>query len=179
MAPLSNPVIRYAGIDDAQLLAELGARTFSETFAADKRNRPEDIAAYLASSFGQAQQGAELTDSRSIFLIAEVDGVAVGYAKLCAGRAPDAVTGEKPTELVRLYVSREWLGRRIGAALMRACIDEAKRKGYRTLWLGVWEHNHRARAFYHKWEFHDAGQHIFQLGDDPQTDILMERPVSL
>ncbi len=178
MTPQSNPVIRYAGDEDAQLLAELGARTFSETFAADKRNRPEDIAAYLASSFGQAQQAGELTDSHSTFLIAEVEGVAVGYAKLCAGRAPDGVTGEKPIELVRLYVSQEWLGRGIGAALMRACIVEAKRKGYRTLWLGVWEYNHRARAFYRKWEFHDAGQHIFQLGDDPQTDILMERSVS-
>ncbi len=178
MTPQSLPLIRYAGVDDAQLLAELGARTFNETFAADKRNRPEDIAAYLASSFGQAQQGAELTDSRSTFLIAEVDGVAVGYAKLSAGRAPDGITGEKPIELVRLYVSQEWLGRGIGAALMRACMDEARQKEYRTLWLGVWEHNHRARAFYRKWEFQDAGQHIFQLGDDPQTDILMERSVS-
>lgn len=178
MTSQPNPVIRYAGADDAQLLAELGARTFHETFAADKRNRPEDVAAYLASSFGQAQQGAELADSHSTFLIAEIDGVAVGYAKLRVCRAPDRITGEKPIELVRLYASQEWLGRGIGAALMRACIDEAKRKGYRTLWLGVWEHNQRARAFYRKWEFHDAGQHIFQLGDDPQTDILMVRPVS-
>ena len=178
MAQHSSPIIRHAVVDDALLLAELGARTFSETFAADKRNRPEDIAAYLASSFGQAQQEAELIDSHSTFLIAEVDGVAVGYAKLRAGRAPRGVKGEKPTELVRLYVSHDWLGRGIGAALMRACIDEAKRKGYRTLWLGVWEHNHRARTFYRKWEFQDAGQHIFQLGDDPQTDILMERSVS-
>jgi ribosomal protein S18 acetylase RimI-like enzyme len=178
MAQHSSPIIRHAVVDDAQLLAELGARTFSETFAADKRNRPEDIAAYLASSFGQGQQGAELSDSRSTFLIAEVDGVAVGYAKLRTGRAPRGVTGEKPTELVRLYVSQEWHGRGIGPALMRACIDEAKRRGYRTLWLGVWEHNQRALAFYRKWEFREAGQHIFQLGDDPQTDILMERSVS-
>jgi len=158
------------------LLAELGARTFAETFAAD--NRPEDMAAYLAAAFGLEQQVAELTDPHSTFLIAGVDGVAAGYAKLHPGRTPDSVTGARPIELVRLYVSRAWLGRGVGAALMRECLDEAKRAGYQTIWLGVWERNNRARAFYRKWNFRDVGKHIFQLGDDPQTDILMERPVS-
>ncbi|HYY58330.1 MAG TPA: GNAT family N-acetyltransferase, partial [Pyrinomonadaceae bacterium] len=114
---------------------------------------------------------------RSTFLIAEVDGVAVGYAKLHCGAAPDVVTDERPIELVRLYVSREWLGRGLGEALMRECVDEARRKGYRTLWLGVWEHNDRARAFYRKWDFRDVGEHVFQLGADAQTDILMERAI--
>ncbi|HEV2914224.1 MAG TPA: GNAT family N-acetyltransferase [Pyrinomonadaceae bacterium] len=175
MTQKANPVIRHAAIDDAALLAELGARTFSETFA--DVNRPEDMAAYLASSFSQAQQAAELADPESMFLIAEVDGVAAGYAKLRPGDAPDVVAGAKPIELVRLYVSRQWLGLGLGEALMRACMDEAKSKGYRTLWLGVWEHNGRARAFYRKWDFKDVGEHIFQLGDDAQTDILMERAI--
>lgn len=171
-----DPVIRRAGIADAALLAELGARTFVETFAAD--NRPEDMAAYLATAFGPEQQVAELTDSHSTFLIAEVDGVAAGYAKIHPGRTPERVTGERPIELVRLYVSQVWLGRGVGAALMRDCLGEARRAGYQTLWLGVWERNNRALAFYRKWDFREVGKHIFQLGDDPQIDILMERPVS-
>jgi len=171
-----DPVIRRAGIADAALLAELGARTFVETFAAD--NRPEDMAAYLATAFGPEQQVAELTDSHSTFLIAEVDGVAAGYAKIHPGRTPERVTGERPIELVRLYVSQVWLGRGVGAALMRDCLDEARRAGYQMLWLGVWERNNRALAFYRKWDFREVGKHIFQLGDDPQIDILMERPVS-
>src|SRR5207249_4392519 len=108
-----DPVIRCASVNDATLLAELGARTFSETFAAD--NKPEDMAAYLASSFGTELQSAELADTRSIFLIAEIDDVAAGYAKLCEGRVPDGVAGEKPIELVRLYAAKEWLGRGVGA----------------------------------------------------------------
>ena len=171
-----DPVIRRAGIADAALLAELGARTFVETFAAD--NRPEDIAAYLATAFGPEQQADELTDPHSTFLIAEVDGVAAGYAKIHPGRTPERVTGERPIELVRLYVSQVWLGRGVGAALMRDCLGEARRAGYQTLWLGVWERNNRALAFYRKWDFREVGKHIFQLGDDPQIDILMERPVS-
>jgi ribosomal protein S18 acetylase RimI-like enzyme len=167
--------IRRAEPDDAGLLAELGARTFSETFAAD--NDPEDLAAYLASSFNPARQADELTDPASTFFIAEVGGVAAGYAMLRAGETEKGVEGAKPVELVRLYVSREWLGRGVGEGLMRACVDEARRAGYETIWLGVWERNGRAQAFYRKWNFRAVGEHVFQLGSDPQTDILMERAV--
>ncbi len=172
----SKLVIRRAKIDDVGLLAELGARTFSETFAAD--NSPADMAAYLASSFSGEQQAAELADAHSTFHIAETNGVAVGYAMLRSGSWLDGVTDDKPIELVRLYVSREHLGRGVGAALMRVCMNEASHHGHRTLWLGVWEHNHRAQAFYRKWNFHEVGTHVFQLGDDPQTDILMQRSIS-
>ena len=167
-----NTVVRQATAADAELLAELGARTFSETFAAD--NTAEDMAAYLASSFGPALQAAELAEPQSIFLIAEVKGIAAGYAKLKPGEPPHGVTVDQPIELVRLYVAHEWLGRGVGAALMQVCIDQSREKGHRTLWLGVWEHNTRAHAFYRKWKFRDVGRHIFQLGADVQTDILME-----
>jgi diamine N-acetyltransferase len=176
MDQTSELVIRHARAEDAALLAELGARTFAETFGAD--NRPEDMTAYLISSFGGAQLAAELADPNSFFLFAEMQGVAAGYAKLRAGVAHESVRGKKPIELERLYVSLEWLGRGVGAGLMQVCIDEAMQKGYRTIWLGVWEHNHRARAFYRKWNFREVGEHIFQLGDDPQTDILMERSLT-
>jgi ribosomal protein S18 acetylase RimI-like enzyme len=167
--------IRRANPDDANLLAELGARTFRETFAAE--NTTEDMAAYLASNFNLAQQTAELDHPASTFLIAEVGGVAAGYAQLHAGEPAAGIEGAKPIELVRPYVSSEWLGRGIGEALMRACLDEAQRTGYETIWLGVWERNARAQAFYRKWNFRAVGEHVFQLGSDPQKDILMERAI--
>jgi ribosomal protein S18 acetylase RimI-like enzyme len=167
--------IRRANREDAGLLAELGARTFSETFAAD--NTPQDISAYLAASFSLAQQTSELADPASTFLLAEVGGLATGYAKLHAGGIAEGVEGAKPVELVRLYVSREWLGRGIGEALMRACVDEAQQAGHDVIWLGVWERNGRAKAFYRKWNFRAVGEHVFQLGSDPQRDIVMQRAV--
>ena len=172
-----NPdlTIRRANGEDAGLLAELGARTFAETFATD--NSPEDMAAYIAASFNHTQQMAELADPASTFLIAEVGGVAAGYAKLHAGEPLEGVEGPNPVELVRLYASREWLGRGVGAALMRACVDEAQQAGHRTIWLGVWERNGRAQAFYRKWNFRAVGHHVFQLGSDPQRDIVMQRAV--
>src|SRR5439155_21548659 len=96
MTQISDPVIRRARVEDAALLAELGARTFAETFAA--ANSSEDMAAYLASSFGQDLQAAELVDPHSLFLIAEINGVAAGYAKLGFGAIPESITGEKPIE---------------------------------------------------------------------------------
>jgi diamine N-acetyltransferase len=168
-------MIRRAKLDDAGLLAELGARTFSETFTPD--NTSENMAAYVASAFNLAQQTAELADPASTFLIAEVGSVAAGYAKLYTGYPAEGIGGTKPIELVRLYVSREWLGRGVGHELMRACLDQARRTQHETIWLGVWERNERAQAFYRKWDFQAVGEHVFQLGSDRQRDILMERAV--
>src|ERR1700741_1146119 len=130
-------IIRLGKPADATLLAEFGARTFSETFAAV--NTPEDIAAYLASSFSHDKQSEELADPRSIFLIAENNLATAGYAHLLAGEGPDGVSGPRPIQLVRLYVAQEWLGAGVGPALMKACINEIRKRGYQTLWLGVWE----------------------------------------
>ena len=133
------------------------------------------MAVYLASHFSVAQQTAELAHPASTFLIAEVDGVAAGYAKLHAGEPPNEIEGANPIELVRLYVLQEWLGRGVGQVLMRTCLDAARTAGHETIWLGVWERNARARAFYTKWDFRAVGEHMFQLGSDEQRDILMER----
>lgn len=175
MSQTSELTIRRANPVDAGLLAELGARTFYETFAAD--NDPEDMSAYLAASFSVARQTEELAEPASTFFIAEVGGLAAGYAKLHAGEPPEGVEGSKPVELVRLYVSREWLGRGVGQALMRECVEEARRAGHKTMWLGVWERNWRAQAFYRKWNFREVGEHIFQLNSDSQRDLLLERAI--
>jgi GNAT superfamily N-acetyltransferase len=167
------PLIHRATEDDAALLAELGARTFHETFA--DSNKPEDMAAYLTEAFCIEKQAAELKDAKAVFFIAELQSKAVGYAKLQKGAPPSCIKGAQPVELARLYVLREWIGRGVGFRLMHACIDEAKSIGCETMWLGVWEHNRRARAFYAKWNFCEAGAHVFQLGSDAQTDLLLER----
>jgi ribosomal protein S18 acetylase RimI-like enzyme len=173
MAQTIKPLIRRASAVDAHLLAQLAARTFQETFAAD--NKPEDMTAYLAAAFSPEKQAAELADPRSIFFIAEANDAAAGYAQLHAGDAPACIEGTNTIELARIYVAQEFLGRGVGEALMRACMDEASRAGHRTIWLGVWEKNERAQAFYRKWGFQVVGQHVFQLGSDPQTDLLMAR----
>ncbi len=170
---MTQQSIRRATENDAALLAELGARTFSDTFAS--QNTPEDMAAYLAASFGPELQRAELVDPLNTFLIAEDDGVAIGYAYLRAGKPPACIAGPKPIELNRLYVSSMFQGSGVGAKLMEACLTEARRAGYQTIWLGVWKQNVRAQAFYQRWDFSVVGEHVFLLGADRQMDWLMER----
>jgi ribosomal protein S18 acetylase RimI-like enzyme len=166
-----SSTVRRATPADAALIAELGAATFREAFAAF--NRPEDLAHYLAKAYGVAQQSAELADPRVTYLIGEAGGRPAGFAMLRRGATDPAVTGPDPVELVRIYVSSAVLGTGLGSALMEACIAEAAHAGHRTLWLGVWEQNPRALAFYHRWGFVDVGSHIFTVGTDPQTDRVM------
>lgn len=175
MSQNTDVTIRTATTTDADLLADLARRTFEETFAPD--NTPEDMVSYLDTNFNVAQLTTELADPASKFFIAEVNRVAAGYARLHAGEVPSEIEGVNPLELVRLYVSREWLGRGVGEALMRACLDHARKAGYETIWLGVWERNARAQAFYRKWQFRAVGEHDFKLGSDLQRDILMERAI--
>ena len=175
MTKIEKINIRYANASDNALLAELGARTFFDTFAAD--NTPEDMAAYLAASFSPAKQAAELVDPGTVFLIAEIDGVAAGYARLRQGQPPVCITGSQPIEIVRFYSSKEWIGRGVGAVLIQACLDEAEKRGCDTIWLDVWERNLRAIAFYSKWGFVQVGTQTFQLGNDLQHDLLLQRSV--
>jgi ribosomal protein S18 acetylase RimI-like enzyme len=165
--------IRIASRNDVSLLAELSAATFRSTFAKD--NTPEDMEAYLTENFSEEKLEQELSDPLATFFIAELSSKPLGYAKLHMGPPDASVTGAKPMELVRLYVLPEGIGRGIGARLMQECIETAAGRGLETLWLGVWEHNHRAIRFYQKWGFEEVGSHIFQLGGDAQTDLIMQK----
>ncbi len=160
---------------DTAVLAELAARTFHDTFAAE--NDPEDMALHLAQSYGVAQQSAELLDPNVCTLLAEVDGRPAGYAQLRGGPAPSCVAGDTPMELWRLYVAKEWHGRGVAQVLMNAIDAEVRKRGARTLWLGVWEHNARAKAFYGKHGFTDVGAHTFMLGNDKQVDRVWVRSI--
>lgn len=164
--------IRQATSEDTSLLADLGAQAFAVAF--EKDNTPEDMAAYLEANFNHEKIAAELADANSTFFIAEIDKQACGYAKLKEGELPESVSNNKTIELERLYTLPEYFGKGVGERLMRTCFEAAKQSGFEAVWLGVWEHNLRARAFYRKLGFREVGDKIFQLGSDAQTDKVME-----
>jgi GNAT superfamily N-acetyltransferase len=168
--------IRIATADDAAVLAKLGARTFYDAFSKD--NSAEDMNAYLSKAFGPEIQTAELAEPGSVFLIAELAGEPVGYARLNESQAPESVRAARPIELVRIYALQKMIGHGVGSQLMRACLQTAQKRGCDAIWLGVWEHNARAIVFYRSWGFTKAGTQTFQLGDDLQTDWVMQRTVS-
>jgi GNAT superfamily N-acetyltransferase len=168
---MTTTTVRRATVEDAETLAEVSATTFHDTFA--EVNRPEDMDDYMSTAFTVERQREELSDPGATFFLALVDRDVAGYAKVLDGDAPDCVTGERPVELARMYARSAFHGKGVAAALMRACLDEARARGGRTIWLGVWEHNTRAIKFYEKCGFAVCGRKIFQLGSDPQTDLVM------
>ena len=171
-----NITIRRGMPADARLLADLAASTFRETFAVE--NRPEDMALYVSTAYGVSQQEAELANPEITTLLAEVDGHPAGYAQLRASAVPDCVGGITPLELWRFYVAAPWHGRGIAHSLMKGVEMAARAREAQTLWLGVWERNERAKSFYRKWGFADAGSQLFVLGTDAQTDRIMVRSLS-
>jgi diamine N-acetyltransferase len=170
-APLVR--VQQGGREDATLLAEIGARTFRDAFGAE--NEPGDMNEYLASSFGPGIQMAEILEPGCAFLLAEVAGDAVGYARLRVRAAPPAIRGARPIEIVRFYSDTSWIGRGVGPALMVACVESGRELGCDVAWLDVWELNPRAIAFYRKWGFEVVGEAEFRLGSDVQHDLLMSR----
>lgn len=169
--------IRQAIAADAKLLTDLSFTTFWDAFAHHPKNAPDDLNHYMRQAFSIEQIAVELSDANSIFLIAEIEGSPAGYAKLVVDNIEDGITAERPVELNRLYSHQEFLGRGVGQNLMDACFELAKENGHDVMWLGVWEFNPRAQAFYRKNGFREVGKHTFQLGSDPQTDLLMQREI--
>ncbi len=172
---MSEIEIRHATPDDAKLLTDLSYTTFWDAFAHHPKNAPDDLAHYMRQAFTIEQIAVELADDKTIFLIAELDNKPAGYAKLIVGSIEHGVTAKKPIELSRLYSHQEYLGKGVGQNLMDACFDLAKSHDHDVMWLGVWEYNPRAQRFYEKNGFREVGKHTFQLGSDPQTDLLMQK----
>ncbi|MBO0357108.1 GNAT family N-acetyltransferase [Hymenobacter sp. BT186] len=174
-SPLVISVARRNAATAAQLAA-LGRQTFQDTFAAD--NSPEDMAAYLAATFSEEKQLAELEDKDTVFLLARMQQELVGYAKLNFNSTLGVEPGKKPDvrmEIARLYVREDWVGTGLGASLMRRIIEEARQQACRSVVLGVWEKNQRAIAFYQRFGFKVIGQHEFSLGSDKQNDLIMRK----
>lgn len=162
------PTIRAATLSDATRLAALAERTFRDTFS--KANTPENMELHCAECYGERQQSAELIDTAFTTVVAEHDGVMVAFVQLNLAISAD---GAPETEIRRLYVDAPWHGAGLAQQLMHESIALADQHNARRLWLGVWEHNPRAIAFYRKCGFVECGEHVFTVGADAQRDVLM------
>lgn len=164
-------MIRRAEPADAAALADFAARIFNETYGA--YNRPEDMAAYLASRYGVRQQAEEIANPDLITLVAEEGGRLAAFAQVRRQEPPECVTEEATVEIWRFYVDRSWQGRGLAQRLMAGAFEAARGLGAHRIWLSVWERNPRAIAFYGKCGFRDVGTKDFWLGADLQTDRVL------
>lgn len=164
-------IVRRAVPGDAAALAALALKTFNDTFA--RFNRDEDMRAYTDVTYGEAYQLREIENPQLVTLVVEIDDALAAYAQIRA--TPNAPHGD--VELARFYVEQSYHGRGIAQTLMASVDAESRALGGTRLWLGVWERNFRAIAFYRKCGFEKVGEHPFILGADLQTDWDMARPL--
>lgn len=165
--------IRPAAPGDAATLADLGERTFRETF--QPLYDPPDFEAFLAGTYGPALQRVELEDPSRPALLLEVDGAPMGFAQLRLDHRESGVPGARPAELQRIYLLQAAQGGGRGAALMAACESLARERGADVFWLGVWEHNAKALAFYARQGFRAVGEHLFRIGNRVDRDLLLAK----
>jgi ribosomal protein S18 acetylase RimI-like enzyme len=167
--------IRRDVADDEKLIAELSAITFFDTFKGTCTD--DDMQGFIKDYFSIEQVEKELQDNDDFYFIAFINGNPAGYIRMKEEVSDvEIINKHRGIELKRIYVLKEYHSKKIGAALMNFALDFATEKNYELIWLGVWEHNERARAFYNKFGFEDSGvMHPFPIGNTPQTDVWLYR----
>lgn len=169
---MENININQIDIKEIERLQAIGKQTFTETFAA--HNSAENMAKYLEEAYADEKLSAELNDPNSVFYFAELDNQVIGYLKLNFGGAQTELKDNKALEIERIYVTKAFHGKKVGQLLYNKAIEVAKEKSADYIWLGVWEENQKALQFYKKNGFVEFDKHVFVLGDDAQTDLMMK-----
>lgn len=172
---MENISIRSVTPEDLIRLQAISRQTFTEAFAAG--NTEENMSRYLEEGFSTKQLAAELDNEYSQFYFAEQDGSVIGYLKLNIGPAQTELKEDKGLEIERIYVLEACYGQKVGQLLYHKAIEVAREMQAEYVWLGVWEENRRAIRFYEKNGFVAFDKHLFRLGSDEQTDLLMKRPL--
>ncbi|SFD47130.1 GNAT family N-acetyltransferase [Flavobacterium phragmitis] len=165
--------IKKATVKDLNVLQFIGRQTFSETFA--EVNSEENMIKYLEESFATEKLTAELNNPNSYFYLAVLENKVIGYLKLNTSNAQTEKQAADALEIERIYVAKEFHGKKVAQALYAQALQTAEKLKATYIWLGVWEKNFRAVSFYTKNGFVQFDTHIFRLGDDEQTDLLMKK----
>lgn len=169
---MDNLEIKKVTIKDIDQLQKIGRQTFEETFS--ESNTEENLKTYLDKGFSTEKMTVELHDKNSVFYFVTRDNNVIGYLKLNFGASQTELKDQKALEIERIYVLNQFHGKKVGQILYDKAIEVARQKNVDYVWLGVWEKNQRAISFYQKNGFIEFDSHIFKLGNDEQTDIMMK-----
>ncbi len=170
-----NIHIRKATLKDLPALCEISESTFVDTY--QEHNTPENLQKYLKEHFNENQLKNEILTPNTYFLLVELENSIIGYAKLRVNT--QEFLDKNAIELERIYIKKTFHGKSFGLSLMEECVDFAKKLHFDLIWLGVWEYNHKAINFYKRYGFEICGEHIFQFGEEAQTDYLMAKTLNI
>lgn len=170
---MEDITITQSGIENIQVLQNIGRETFYETFA--ESNTAENMRDYLEKNFDTQKLKSEVMNSDSFFFIAWDGATPIAYLKLNTGMSQTEPQEAGALEIERIYVLQQYHGRNVGQLLYNKALEVAGELNKSFIWLGVWEKNFRALRFYEKNGFTAFDKHIFRMGDDEQTDIMMKK----
>lgn len=159
--------------NDNQLLLDIGYSTFYDAFGPPV-NSEENIQNYLQEKFTLKQINEELSNPNSDFYFAKIENKVVGYLKLNIDSAQTEHVEGNGLEIERIYVIKEYQGKKIGQYLLQKSLEIARQRSNDFIWLGVWDQNTAAIKFYERHNFIAFNKHQFMLGTDIQTDIMMK-----
>lgn len=165
--------IRKAKIEEVAAVRELAIEVYTDTFA--EHNTKENMEAFFNDTYTLEKFQNEFHEPNSALYVAVDDLKIVGFLRLRLSDEVNKYLGTNHIELHRLYVHRDYHGSAVARMFMDESLKYAKAKKYEWMWLGVWEKNFRAQKFYAKWGFDRFSEHVFQMGDDPQTDWLLKK----
>lgn len=166
-----NTTFTKASVSDLQIVRDISYQTYDDTF--HHLNTPEVMEAYLMTAFDLEKLKTELQDSNSTFFFLHKDGVLVGYLKINENESQTDIKDADSLELERVYIKKEFHGQGLGKLLINKGLEIARQKNKKRAWLGVWEKNTNAIAFYEKMGFRKTITHDFYMGDERQTDYVM------
>jgi len=173
---MDHLILRKISVSDIPQLQLISRQTFYETFA--DQNTKDDLIKYLEESFNSEKLKKEVTNPNSEFYFALLNDEPIGYLKLNFAEAQTELKTARSIEIERIYVLKAFHGKKVGQFLYDKAVDISKKRGADWIWLGVWEHNHKAINFYKKNGFTEFDKHIFKLGNDEQTDLLMRLKIN-
>jgi ribosomal protein S18 acetylase RimI-like enzyme len=173
---MSKIEINKASITELETIQKISIQTFTDTFAAV--NTAENMENYIRDNFNLDKISSELNNPDSAFYIATFENETIGYLKINFGNAQTEKQKENTLEIHRIYVLETFHGKKVGQLLLDEAIKIAHETNIDSIWLGVWEENHKALRFYTKNGFVEFDKHIFVLGDEVQTDLLMQLEIT-
>ena len=159
--------------EDLDILQEISIETFNDTFK--DQNSPENMKAYLEKAFNLIQLEKELSNVSSEFFFVYFNNEIAGYLKVNTNDAQSEEMGDDSLEIERIYIKNQFQRHGLGKYMLNQAIDIAREQNKKKIWLGVWEKNENAIAFYHKMGFVQTGAHAFYMGDEEQTDFIMTK----
>jgi len=169
-------ILRECAVEDLHILKEISYETFHDTFK--EQNTPENMQAYLERAFSEEQLERELTNPSSKFFFVHINDEVAGYLKINVNDAQSEEMDNDSLEIERIYVRRKFQKQGLGKLLLHKANNIALEEHKKKIWLGVWEKNESAIAFYKNTGFVQTGAHSFYMGDEEQTDLIMTKVLS-